>query len=164
MSYDQPRSPLYQRCPHTNKLFAYYPVSRDPTMMSTLLQPPPTSSRPGGDPSNQQKPRKERVSTRHRLASMFTRRSLDDSSPASPSGSDPTSDAETLSDAKSISRGIFRRKTTSSQSTKSTSTLGSKGNAKEAKKSVTFSEASSSRRDQRYSSNAYPSAWSYVVW
>jgi hypothetical protein len=166
MSYNQPRSPLYQRCPEANMLFADSPVGPDTAMYSALLgnvyQPP--ASYAGGKAPSQSKPRKERRSTRRRLASFFNRRSSDDSPTSSLSRAESISDAETLSDAKSISKGIFRRRTTSSESEKSTSTSSSKGSTRKAKKSVTFTEASLGGEDQQYLSNAYPSAWNYVLW
>jgi hypothetical protein len=167
MSYSQPSSPLYQRCPHTNMLFAYWPLGPDAAMYSALLgnvHPQRKASYTDGEPLSRSKPRKDRESTRRRLASIFTRRSSDDSPPSSPSSSASLSDAETLSDTKSVRRGIFRRRTTSSKTAKSTSTSGSKGSSKKAKKSVTFSEASSGGRGQQYLSDDYPLAWSYVVW
>ena len=183
MTYNEPHSPLYQRCPHTNMLFAYYPIGPGANTMSALLRSSPSPQQSCYTGSNPSRPRKQRVSTRRRLASLFTRRSsasLDDlsssssSSLQSPSDPDSLSVAETLSDtksespsddAKSVSRGIFRRRTTSSAaSAKSSSMSKNTKSAKKAKKSVTFSDASPDDSGQQYLSNAYPSAWSYVVW
>lgn len=168
MRYNQPRSPLYQRCPETNMLFAYWPVGPDNMMYSALLGNVHSPRRPSptdGKTLSPSKASKERVYTRRRLASFFRRHSSNESPTSLPSRADSMSDAETLSESKNVSRGILRRKTTSSESTKSTSSWGSKRRIKKAKKkSVTFSEGISDSRGQPYMSNAYPSAWSYVVW
>jgi hypothetical protein len=166
MSYNQPSSPLYERCPETNMLFAYWPVGPDTAMYSALLGNvhQPRTSYNGGEAPGQSKARKEQRSTRRRLAEFFNRRSSDDSPTSSPSRPDSMSDTETLSEARSISKGIFRRRTTSSESAKSTTTSSNKGTTWKTKKSVTFSEASSGGKGQQYLSNAYPSAWTYVVW
>lgn len=167
MSYNQPSSPLYQRCPDTNMLFAYWPVGPDTTMYSALLGNVYPQRRPSdtdGKTCSLSKPSKERVSARRRIASFFYRRSPNGSPTSPPSRPDSIGNVETLSESKNVSRGVFRRKTTSSESTKSTSSWASKCSTKKAKKNVTFSEGASGSRGQQYLSNAYPSAWSYVVW
>lgn len=167
MSYNQPSSPLYQRYPDTNMLFAYWLVGPDTTMYSALLGNVYPQRRPSdidGKISSLSKPSKERASVRRRIVSFFYRRSPN-GSPTSPrSRPDSISNFETLSESKTVSRGVFRRKTTSSESTKSTSSWGSKCSTKKVRKSVTFSEGVSGSRGQQYLSSACPSAWSYVIW
>src|ERR1700728_3109141 len=135
-------------------------------MMSTPLaniQTPHQTSNSGRKPSSLSGALEERTSTKHRLSSIFTRRSSDNSSTTSSSSSDSLHDARILSDAKSISSGTYRSRTTSPGAAKSSSTSSSNGSAKKGKRSTTSREEGSSSRRHQHSSNVCPNPWVFAM-
>ena len=129
----------------------------------TNVQTPHMTSNARRKPSSPPKAPKEQRSTEHRQSSLFTRHSADNSSLTSSFSSVSLSDAESLSDAKNVSRGTTKRWTTSSGTAKSSSTSSSKGSAKKAKGSATSSNEIPGGKLQQYLSNDSPSAWSYIT-